>query len=523
MSGSSATSTRDMLRCAATAICWLTVCAGGTTLAQTNLSPVRNLSLHEAIQAALANNRLLQIERMNPEIARMTLRSSYGYYDPILLSQVDRESSADSGAFDPAAPGAADAAFSAESEVARNSLTGFLPTGMSYFLNADYAHSTGSRDFLNFESYRLVANASVRQPLLRNLWIDLPRFTIRLNKSNLRISEHGVRFVTMDTINQVRQSYYDLILAWDNVHIQRDLLEARETFLRGVRRQIEVGTFTVLEEKLAQSQHASVVRTLIGASNAVTLAGNNLKTLLGLGATNWTEELFVPTDSALLIAQNFDLPASWQRGLTYRPDLAQMVQGVESANLNVKFRRNQLFPSLDLIGGYGRRGADALQTFPPDPTGGASLSKAFEQIRRGDAPNELVGVVLTFPLSLTAERANYRASKQLKEQALLLVRQKEELIMREVSDAIQNARFNFDQAQAARAAVDYAREALQAEEQKLVGGKSSIFFVLQLQTDLTTSRLAEAQARAAYNKAISQLHFAEGSILDANRINLEIR
>jgi outer membrane protein TolC len=514
---------RNNLHAVTAILCSLALCSSAQTFAQTNSPAVRNLSLNEAIRTALANNRLLQIERMNPEIARMTLRSSYGYYDPIILSQVDRESSTDSGAFDPAAPGAADAPFSAESEVARNSLTGFLPSGLSYILNADFAHSTGTRDFLNFESYRLVANASVRQPLLRNLWIDLPRYTIRLNKSNLRISEHGVRFVTMDTINQVRQSYYDLVLAWENVGIQRDLLDARETFLRGVRRQIEVGIFTVLEEKLAQSQHASVIRTLIAASNAVTLAGNNLKTLLGLGATNWTEALFLPTDSALLVAQNFDLPASWQRGLTYRPDLAQVVQGVESADLNVRFRRNQLFPSLDLIGGYGRRGADALQTFPPDPTGGASLSRAFGQIRRGDAPSELVGVVLTFPLSLTAERANYRASKHLKEQALLLARQKEELIMREVSDAIQNARFSFEQAHAARAATDYAREALQAEEQKLVGGKSSIFFVLQLQTDLTTSRLAEAQARTAYNKAISQLHFAEGSILDANRINIEIR
>jgi hypothetical protein len=46
---------------------------------------------------------------------------------------------------------------------------------------------------------------------------------------------------------------------------------------------------------------------------------------------------------------------------------------------------------------------------------------------------------------------------------------------------------------------------------------------LQLQTDLTTARLAEAQARAAYNKAVSQLRFAEGSILDENGIKVEFR
>jgi outer membrane protein len=522
MKGSRAAPGSDDFRRAVTAalfavLLWLPV----KTQAQTNVSRGRTLSLNEAIRTALVHNRLLQIERMNPEIARMTLRSSYGYYDPILLSQIDRESTTDTGAFDPADP-SADAAFSAESEVARTSVTGFLPTGLSYVLNTDYAHSSGSRDFLNFESYRLVASAFLRQPLLRNSWIDAGRFTIRVNKNNIKISEHGVRFVAMDTVNQVRQSYYDLALAWDTVRIQRDLLEAREKFLYGVRRQIEVGTFTVLEEKLAQAQHATVVRTLIGASNSVAMAGSTLKTLLGFSATNWTEGMIVPTDSALLLAQNFDLPSSWQRGLTHRPDLAQIVYEVENARVNVKFRRNQLFPSLDVIAGYGRRGGSSLQTFPPDPAT-ASFSEAFRQIERGDAPSDLVGVILTFPLSLTAERANFRASKELHAQAVLRVRQKEELVMREVSDAIQTARYSFEQAQAARRAAQYAEEALKAEEQKLVGGKSSIFFVLQLQTDLTTSRLAEAQARAAYNKAVAQLRFAEGSILDENGINIELR
>ncbi len=500
----------------AAALCW-----NGTIQAETNRPILRNLSLSEAIRTALANNRLLQIERINPVVTRMTLSSSYGYYDPILTSQIDRESSTDSGGFDPA-DFSADAVFSADSEVARNTLIGFLPTGLSYTFAGDYAHSSGTRNFLNFDSYKLMANVFLRQPLLKNAWIDLGRFTIRINKSNLKISEHGVRFVAMDVVNQVRQSYFDLALAWENVRIQQDLLNARETFLSGVRRQIEVGTYTVLEEKLAQSQHATVTRTLIAASNLVSLAGNNLKTLLGWTATNWTEEFLSPTDSTLLVAQNLDLVSSWQRGLTRRPDLAQLVQGVESANINVRFRRNQLFPSLDIIGGYGRRGASALQTFPPDPAT-ASFSDAFDQLTRGDAPSDFVGVVLSFPLSRTAERANYRASKAVKDQAQLRVKEKEELVMREVSDAIQSARFSYDRVQAARLASRYAEEALQVEEQKLAGGKSSIFIVLQLQTDLATARLAEAQAKADYNKAVSLLRFAEGTILDENRIDLDLR
>ena len=101
------------------------------------------------------------------------------------------------------------------------------------------------------------------------------------------------------------------------------------------------------------------------------------------------------------------------------------------------------------------------------------------------------------------------------------VRQKEELVLREVADAIQSARSSLERLAAARAATRFAEDALQAEEQKLAGGKSSIFFVLQLQTDISTARSAELQAKLDYNLALSQLHFAEGTILDAEKSTLK--
>ena len=95
--------------------------------------------------------------------------------------------------------------------------------------------------------------------------------------------------------------------------------------------------------------------------------------------------------------------------------------------------------------------------------------------------------------------------------------------MREISDALFNAQAALEGSQASRRALDYARSALEAEEQKLVGGKSTLFFVLQLQTDLATTESAEVRARANYNKAISQLHFAEGSLLERREVRIEVR
>jgi outer membrane protein TolC len=492
-----------------------------TASAQTNGSGLRQLSLRDAIQTALEHNRTLQIERVNPEVARLTLKASTGYCDPLLTSQVRRENVADSGAFDPANP-AVDTGFESESTVAGVGLNGYLPFGGLYNIGGNYGHSTGSRNFLNFDSYRAGASIYLQQPILRNSWIDQPRLTIRVNKRNLQISEEGVRFVAMNIINLTQQGYYDLAAAWDHLRSRQDLIATRERFLRTIQRQVEVGMLTMQEEKVALSQRATALTDLISASNAVALAGNNLKTLMGNTGATWDEQFLQPSERLIVIRETFDLNASWQHGIAQRPDLAQLIKEMEKAHLHVKFQRNQLFPALDVIGSYGRRGSTAVQAFPPDHPS-ASSSEVFSQIGRGDAPSDMIGLVLTVPLMRTTDRANFRAGKELKKQAELLVKQKEELILREISDSIHTARFGLDRVEAARRAVEAAEAALTTEESKLAGGKSSIIFVLQFQSDLAAARAAEIQARLEYNKAVSQLHYAEGAILERHKIELEFR
>jgi hypothetical protein len=55
------------------------------------------------------------------------------------------------------------------------------------------------------------------------------------------------------------------------------------------------------------------------------------------------------------------------------------------------------------------------------------------------------------------------------------------------------------------------------------GGTSDVFFVLQLQGNLAAAQAAELRTKAAYNKAVSQPHFAEGSLLESHRLDLEFR
>ena len=147
-----------------TSILAATFLSGGSAFAQTN--HVKPLALSDAIHTALRNNRLLQIERINPELARAAVSLAWAAYDPVFFAQADQENTTETGGFDPLNP--QNEAYTANSEVLRTSLTGVLPTGLTYGLSGDYVYSESQQLELSRASYRLGANVSLRQPLLRN-------------------------------------------------------------------------------------------------------------------------------------------------------------------------------------------------------------------------------------------------------------------------------------------------------------------------------------------------------------------
>jgi len=482
---------------------------------------VRPITLEECVRTALLQNRTLQIERLTPAITDSLLSGSYSYYDPVFTMGARQEHSTDAGGFDPS-DFSRDAIYSADSQVASGTLTGVLPSGLSYTLGGNYAYSEGFRNGLNFESYSLQTGVGISQPLLRNFWIDQGRLTIQVNKKNLKISELGVYFVASDVINRAQQAYYELAYADGEVEVRQQLLESRQQLLAATRRRIEAGTLTVLDERLAEAEVARVEVTLTVANNAAQLAENELKSVLGDPWTNSVNVRLQPDDPLLVLPERLELRECWHRGLANRADLAQLRQEVEKAQLNLRYRRNQLFPSLDLVAGYWRKGASTDQVLPPQPPS-ASLPSAREQIADGTSPSDMLGFVFSVPLTLSQERANFRASKDLKAQAEIRVKQSEEQVMREISDAVHTVRSCFERVERSRRARELSELALAAEEQKLAGGKSTLFFVLQLQSELATSRSAEIRSKADYNRAVSQLRFAEATLLEQNQLDIEIK
>jgi outer membrane protein TolC len=225
----------------------------------------------------------------------------------------------------------------------------------------------------------------------------------------------------------------------------------------------------------------------------------------------WASTSLDPADKLLAVAQTLNVQDSWRHSMALRPDLAQAREQIERQNIVLRYNYNQLFPSLDLTLTYGHNGL------------GRTMATGLNGVQRGDNQFYSYGIVLSFPLSNTTAKNNYKSGKLTKEVLLLQFKQLEQSIIVEIDNAVKQAQTAYEKIEATRQARLYAEAALDAEQKKLENGKSTSFFVLQLQRDLTAARSAEIRALADYNKSLSTLSKSEGTTLDKANIGLEFK
>jgi len=463
------------------------------------------VSLDDCVQLALQQNLDIRIARFAPELTRLDLAVTQGFYDPTFSAGIGQAYSKSAGV--EFAPGQFSPPVEQDSDRYNASLRGNLPTGGDLTLQGNLTRNESGGNL----TYIGGASVNFSQPLLKDLWIDQTRWSIQVNRRLLKQDQQTLRSQIITIITDIQTAYYNLAVARAAVRVQEKALELAERSLAENKKRVEVGAMAPLEEKQTEAQVASSRADLLTARQNYAIAQNTLKRLVTDDFASLTDEL-VPTEQLVPSPYAFSRQDSWHKGLTMRPDIIQSQLQLEQQNITLKFRRNQLYPALDLAASYG-------VTARSGNAGGSSAF--FDQIADRDNPNHSYGLTLTIPLSNRAERYRYRAAKVEQERLLLRHKQLEQNVMVAIDNSILTAQSAFERMEATRQARVYAEEALAAEQKKLENGKSTSFVVLSLQRDLTAASSAELQAIADYYKALAVLHQDEGATLEALGISLE--
>jgi outer membrane protein len=494
----------------------------GVTKAQAAPLEERRLSLEECVRIALEHNLDIKIDRYEPDIAQYNVGISYSDYDPFLDLRGARNFNQSPGGLDQQSrpfPGT-----KTSSDNFDAGLSGLLPTGLTYALTANAGNRRGESFSIfddpilgpesvarPFENSSASVGITMRQPLLKNFWIDGTRLNIAVSKNRFKYSELTLRLTVMTTVRNVELAYYNLIQARENVKNQEKALELAERSLAENKKRVEVGAMAQLDEKQAASEVAGRRADLLTAQSALATQEHILKALLTDNYPEWNLVDLQPSEELTAVPQAFDLQLSWQRGLSQRPEILQSRLDVERQGIVLRYQYNQLFPQLDVFGSYGFAGSKR------------EYSGAFNDVTDGNSPFYSVGGELRFPLGNRAARNNYKVGKANQQQILLRLKQLEKNTMVLIDDAVKRAQTALESVAATKQAREFAEAALDAEQKKLENGKSTSFVVLRLQRDLTFARGSEISALADYNKSLSELAFAEGSTLDRRGLKVEVK
>jgi len=375
-------------------------------------------------------------------------------------------------------------------------------------------------------SYVSQLNFSIDQPLLRNFGKDVTRREIRIASNDHNVSQEQFRLQVMRSVATAIDAYWDLYGKIEQLEVRREALRLSEDLLRINRTRVEVGVMAPLEVATAEAEVARNEGILITAQADVENARDRVLTLINTPQLSalWSAKM-QPVDAPKLDRREIDLKESYLTALEMRPDIRQQRLQMDNDLIRLDFARNQLKPGLNLNAGWGATGLGGTAIVNGGPGEEPEMvpggyGDALDQLFSFDFANWRVGATFELPVFNQAAEANHataRLNQSRNEDRLEAVRQ---VIAVEVRRLARATTTSFESSEAAEATRRLQEKRLDAEQKKFEHGLSTNFEVATAQQDLTEARTSEVISITTYQRALSALDLAVGTILDEYGIEL---
>jgi outer membrane protein TolC len=475
------------------------------------------ISLADAALQALKHNLDISISRQTKEIRQADITVEQAKFDPTLSvnGQFNRAVSplnrpvfgATGGNLTGISP------FDQRTQSVTLDATANLPTGGNVDLNYSPARTSVNQNlaggFLFNPSYTGGLALTLTQPLLRNAGFDVTKTFIRVAQNNAFVEEHVFRDRVLTVLASVEQTYWEVVFANENLKVAEAALKAAQELLATNRAKAKAGIMSIVDVLQAEAAVASRVEQVLVADNAIRDQEDQLRRLLNPAEEDLRQDLrLTPLDQPVVTLEPISLQETIDKALEQRPEIAQAMKNMETSDLNTKFAKNQILPTLSFQGTMGMAGLGKDY--------GDSVNRNFN----GDYYNYGAGLVLSYPLGNRSAWSTYN-KRQLEaknaEASLMNVRQQ---IIVGVREAVRRVQTDFKRIETTRSARIMAEKQLQAEQERLKVGLSTTRFVLDFQRDLATAQGNELRATVDYNKSLSNLSRHKATTLD--RYNLQL-
>src|SRR5258708_21590871 len=200
--------------------------------------PVRRLAIDDAVKLALEQNLGIRIQRIDPQIQDVGISQARSFWAPSVSTTFSRQTQTQAST--------SSLAGSATSITNGNFATGLnlnqtLPWGGSYISNWNNSRFTTTNLFSTY-SPQLASNVNFQytQPLLRNFSVDAIRQQVAFSKKTRDLSDIQLDSVIVSTTRAVKNAYWDLSYAINNLKAQQESLALAQQSLKDTRKRVEI-------------------------------------------------------------------------------------------------------------------------------------------------------------------------------------------------------------------------------------------------------------------------------------------
>lgn len=468
-----------------------------------------SLTLEQAIQRALAANLDIQTARLAQRMQAYSLQAARAAFAPTLNAtygynnQTNQSTSQLDGG--------------ARTTTQRHTLNTSISQAVPWYggrasLGFNNSRTSTDNAFSTLNpSYRTTLNLDYEQPLLAGLKTDNQRAALQTQQIQGEISEIQLEARVRNITEAVRQAYWALRAAIEQVEIQRRNLAQAERLLADNQVRVRLGTMAQIQVIQAEAQVASAQQALLNAEIQWRNQELAFKSLLIGGAGDpLLYQTINPVDLPTVQDQEVDIQAAVERALAERADIRQLREERRIAEIDLEVTEDSRLPDLNLTASYSLLGVGGTE-YARSGLGGAPVlvreggyMDGINSITAFDAPTWNLSLNFSYPIGMRSAKANLERARLQMEQRDLAIRSQELAIVTEVTNAglaVTDTRLQLEAATRSR---QLAEESAAAEVMRFNAGVATNYEVMQAQDALTSARLSELRAMINHVNAIAE-------------------
>lgn len=481
------------------------------------------LSLRDAIVLTLENNSQVRVQETQIESSKFNVLASHAPFDPIVGS-VDNIISATNPPFE------------------------FLGSIGGNSFNFNFKNTTKNLTFTYAETFETGTNVQAglgtnidasniafgffnpfttsaltfqfTQPLLRNGWFTANRGPIVIARRNLDVSRATFVSQVNNNVLQAVNQYWAVVQAKGNLDVAKASMDAAEATYKRDKRALELGALPPLDIYRSESQVASRRVQAIQSEYALKQAEDELRLTIGADQDPFFQAVDIEVTEKAEPAgelRTIDAATALKEAMSKRPELDAAKAALARDQMQIKVARNHMLPQLDVMGLYSSNGVGGAGL---NGTGQPISSSWVNQVFGFSYPTYEAQLTLNLPIRNRAAKAEMGAALVSKHADLYSQRLAQEQITLDITNAIhvlEQAKLSIA---ASKESLDLAQKTMAAEQRKYELGSSTIFLVLEAQTELAAAQQSLLQAEVGYQMAVAAVDHATGELLEPYNVQI---